>query len=65
MAGFLLEKVHLREVLLQYFHMKETSVKSLRILVDIYGEDRETNTDTVIELDLYKKTDLFRDFVVN
>lgn len=45
--------------------MKETSVKSLRILVDIYGEDRETNTDTVIELDLYKKTDLFRDFVVN
>ena len=37
-SNFVPEKVFLRGVLLHYFNMKKTAVKSHRILVEVYGE---------------------------
>ena len=38
MSNFVPEKVFLRGVLLHYFNMEKTAVKSHRILVEFYGE---------------------------
>ena len=43
MSGFVLNKQHLREVLIFYFNWKKSAAEAHRVLVEVYGESAPTD----------------------